>query len=135
MRLMSEATLKAATDPETGRLDLGNLDGSNREREARGMLAEEVSGMTGRRGAGGVETSADRAACWGTGMTSTCLPSPLCACPARVLVQLKKFFSSRKGQSLSVSEIRQAIQAATKQDVKQVRLHHPAQPPHYYAAC
>lgn len=42
MRLMHEATLKAATDPETGRLDLGNLDGSSREREARSYLANEV---------------------------------------------------------------------------------------------
>lgn len=35
--------------------------------------------------------------------------------------QLKTLFAARKGQSLSVTEIRQAIQAQTNQEVKQVR--------------
>lgn len=34
--------------------------------------------------------------------------------------QLKTLFAARKGQSLSVTEIRQAIQAQTNQEVKQV---------------
>jgi hypothetical protein len=39
-------------------------------------------------------------------------------------VQLKALFAARKGQSLSVSEIRQAIQAQTNQEVKQVGSSH-----------
>lgn len=73
MRLMSEATLKAATDPETGKLDLGNIDGTSRDREARQQLAAAV----------------------------------------------KEYLMARKGQRMSVSEIRHGMQAQSSVEVKQ----------------
>ncbi len=73
MRLMNEATLKAATDPETGQLDLGNIDGTSRDREARQQLAAAV----------------------------------------------KEYLMARKGQRMSVSEIRHGMQAQSSAEVKQ----------------